>query len=113
ERVGGGPGDPGGAARDAEVRGNVGRRQDGAGRTLRDREAGDAGIGGGRGVLALPDDWSPLRWRIAPILTITMIVLTVAFITTATMLDISRARGIYQDELRSRGRSLSAQMSDL
>lgn len=64
-------------------------------------------------MLALPDDWSPLRWRIAPILTITMIVLTVAFITTATMLDISRARGIYQDELRSRGRSLSAQMSDL
>lgn len=42
-----------------------------------------------------------------------MIVLTVAFITTTTLLDIARARGIYQDELRSRGRSLAAQMSDL
>jgi signal transduction histidine kinase len=42
-----------------------------------------------------------------------MIVLTVAFITTTTLLDISRARGIYRDELRSRGRGLSEQMNVL
>jgi signal transduction histidine kinase len=59
------------------------------------------------------DAWLPLHWRIAPILTVTMIVLTVAFITTTTLLDISRSRRIYWDELHSRGDSLSAQMNDL
>ncbi|CAN5516849.1 hypothetical protein BH23CHL2_BH23CHL2_05580 [soil metagenome] len=57
--------------------------------------------------------WMPTRWRIAPILTVTMILLTVTFITTTTLLDISRARRIYQEELRSRGWSLAGQMNDL
>lgn len=57
--------------------------------------------------------WLPTRWRIAPILTATMILLTVTFITTTTLLDISRARRIYQEELRSRGRDLAGQMNDL
>ena len=56
--------------------------------------------------------WLPTHWRIAPILTVTMILLTVTFIVTTTLLDISRARRIYWDELRSRGWSLADQMND-
>ena len=56
--------------------------------------------------------WLPTHWRIAPILTVTMILLTVSFIVTTTLLDISRARRIYWDELRSRGWSLADQMND-
>lgn len=55
--------------------------------------------------------WRPSQWRIAPILTATMIVLTVTFITTTTLLDISRARDIYRDELRNRGWTLADQMN--
>lgn len=56
--------------------------------------------------------WWPSHWRIAPILAVTMIVLAVAFITTTTVLDISRARRIYQEELQDRGRNLAEQMND-
>ncbi|MEZ4522740.1 MAG: HAMP domain-containing protein [Thermomicrobiales bacterium] len=58
-------------------------------------------------------DWLPTRWRIAPILTVTMILLTVSFIVTTTLLDISRARRIYREELRTRGWNLAGQMNDL
>jgi signal transduction histidine kinase len=54
-----------------------------------------------------------LRWRIAPILTATMILLTLAFIATITVLDISRARRIYHEELENRGRLLADQMNVL
>ena len=55
---------------------------------------------------------SPSRWRIAPILAVTMILLAVTFIVTTTLLDIARARRIYQEELRNRGLSLAGQLDD-
>ncbi len=55
--------------------------------------------------------WLPTHWRIAPILAVTMIALSVTFIVTTTLLDISRARRIYQEELHERGRSLADQMN--
>lgn len=57
--------------------------------------------------------WSPTGWRIAPILTVTMALLTVAFITTITLLDISRTRQIYWEELERRGELLTSQMTVL
>ncbi len=56
--------------------------------------------------------WLPTRWRIAPILAVTMILLSVTFIATTTLLDISRTRRIYREELRNRGWSLAGQMND-
>jgi signal transduction histidine kinase len=56
--------------------------------------------------------WLPTRWRIAPILAVTMILLSVTFIATTTLLDISRTRRIYREELRNRGWSLAVQMND-
>ena len=53
------------------------------------------------------------RWRIAPLLTLTMVLVITGFTSAITVLDIRRTNAIFREELENRGVLLAEQLNDL